>query len=171
MLSNFELLRDMKKLLIVLFITAGCGGKLSDEQRQRLKEGMSTQDIKRVTEADLQAAAMTYGHEVVAVVEKTDATLMNKSKIDSLSKTFHVKIYSLVPSDAALRDIEKQLMDAYVSGGGINNVGDNLQKMGEDSLLYTKPVFKERPDGSLEFSHAIGVKMPVKTIVLSMPKP
>ena len=47
----------------------------------------------------------------------------------------------------------------------------DLQRAGEDSILYTKPVFKNRPDGSQQFSHAIGIKMAIKTIVLSMPTP
>ncbi len=161
----------MKKLLLVLILLTGCGGKLSDEQRQRLKEGMSTQDIKRVTEADLEIAAMAYGRKVVTAVEAVDPSMLNQSKVDSLGKTYQVKIYPLSLSGAALQEIEKQLLDAYVSGGGINQVGDNLQKIGQDSLLFTKPVFSERPDGSLEFSHAIGIKMPVKTVILSMPKP
>lgn len=163
----------MKKSLIVAIITLcwGCGGKLSDEQRKKLHEGMATQDIKRVSEADVQAAATIYAQSVFADVEKVDKFLNKKSKIDSIATERHVKIYSLIPDDKTLRNIEKALVDAYVTGAGTSQAGDNLQRIGEDSLLYTKPVFKDRPDGSQQFSHAIGIKMAKKTIVLSMPNP
>ncbi|MEJ0054265.1 MAG: hypothetical protein WDN75_00595 [Bacteroidota bacterium] len=163
----------MKKLVIVAVAVFCwcCGGKLSDEQRKKLHEGMATQDIKRVSESDLQAAAMTYAQSVFTDIEKVDLFLNKKSKIDSIASTRNVKIYSLIPDDKTLRDIEKSLVDAYVTGAAASQVGDNLQRIGEDSLLYTKPVFKDRPDGSQQFSHAVGIKMAKKTIVLSMPNP
>ena len=161
----------MKKVLIVIMICTGCGGKLSDEQRKRLHEGMATQDIKRVTNAELQESALAYGKQVIRDIELVDISLTKKSKIDSLSQLYHVRIYSLAPSDELLREIEKQLVDAYVAGGGSGQVDDNLQKVGTDSLLYTRPIFKENPDGTLLFSHAIGVMMSKKVVVISMPQP
>ncbi len=161
----------MQRLLVVLLICASCGGKLTDEQRQKLHEGMATQNIKRVSDADLQTAALAYGKSVLRDMENADTSLKNKSRIDSLEVVYHVRIYSLIPSAPELREIEKQLVDAYVSGGDAGQVADNLQKVGTDSLLYTKPVFKSGPDGTLQFSHAIGIMMSKKTLVLSMPQP
>ena len=160
----------MKKLvLIAILFCCACGGKLSDEQRKRLHDGMVTQDIKRVSDADLEAAALTYANSVLVDVEKVDKFLNQKSKIDSIAAARNVRIYSLIPDDAALREIEKKLVDAYIAGADAGQAVDNLQKAGEDSLLFTRPVFRDRPDGSQQFSHAIGVKMSRKTVVLSMP--
>lgn len=161
----------MNKSLILIVVIAcwGCGGKLSDEQRKKLQEGMATQDIKRISDADIQAAALKYAQSVFADIEQVDKSLKKKSSIDSLAVARQVKIYSLVPDDKMLREIEKALVDAYITGSGDGQPGDNLQRVGEDSLLYTKPVFKDRPDGSQQFSHAVGIKMSKKTIVLSMP--
>lgn len=162
----------MKKLLgIMIIIGASCGGKLTDEERKKLHEGMATQDIKRVTEAELQEAALTYAKSVLTDVEKVDKYLNQKSKIDSVAKAREVKIYSLMPEDAALREIEKKLVEAYIAGADTGTAGDNLQRIGDDSLLYTRPVFKLHPDGSQQFSHAIAVRMSRKTVVLSMPQP
>lgn len=158
-------------LLLLLLVSVACGGKLSDEERKKLHEGMSTQDIKKVTDAELQQAAMTYGRNVMTVVEKADRYLNQKSKIDSIGSAYKVRIYPLVPSGSQMAEIEKQLVEAYISGAGTGTVGENLQRMGEDSLLYTKPVFREHPDGSQEFTHAIGIKMAVKTVILSIPQP
>jgi hypothetical protein len=161
----------MKYLFFACLVLTSCGGKLSDDQRKRLHEGMSTQDIKKISEADLQEAAMTDAHSVILDVENKDKFLKEPGKIDSIARARGVKIYSIVPNDSTLREIEKRLIEAYITGADVGQVGDNLQRIGEDSLLFTRPFLKNRPDGSQEFSHAIGIKMSKKTIVLSMPQP
>ena len=160
----------MKKILLVIIFCCGCGGKLSDDQRRRLHEGMATQDIKRVTDAELQESALAYAKSIIRDIEQVDISLAKKIKIDSLADHYHVRIYTLTPSDKELREIEKQLVDAYVAGDAEGQTNDNLQKIGTDSLLYTKPVFKENSDGALQFSHAIGIMMSKKVVVLSMPQ-
>lgn len=161
----------MKRILLIALLAMSCGGKLTDEERKRLHEGMATQDIKRVSDAELQEAAIAYGRSVLADVERIDPFLRVQSRIDSLARARHVLIYSLMPDAASLKEIEKQLVDAYLSGSDAGQVSENLQRIGEDSLLFTKPVFKDRVDGSQEFSHAIGIKMAKKTIILSIPAP
>lgn len=159
----------MKKLVFIVILCWACGGKLSDEQRQKLHEGMATQDIRRVSEADMQEAAMVFAKSVLTDITKIDKYLNQKSRIDSIAIKRQVRIYSLVPNNSTLREIEKQLVEAYITGAETGQAGENLQKAGEDSLLYTVPIFKNRPDGSQQFLHAIGIKMAKKTIVLSMP--
>jgi len=73
------------------------------------------------------------------------------------------------------RDIEAKIPDhdaeiVLYCGGGYRSAlaADNLQKMGNDSLLYTKPMMKERPDGSLEFTKALGLRMHKRPIILSI---
>ena len=160
----------MKYLLIACFLFFSCGGKLSDDQRKRLHDGMSTQDIKKISEADLQEAANAFAASIIEDVEKADRFLKSP-KIDSIGRSRGVRIYSIIPDDSTLREIEKKLVEAYVTGADVGQVSDNLQRAGDDSLLFTRPVFRNRPDGSQEFSHAIGIKMSKKTIVLSMPQP
>lgn len=165
------LIGTMKILLPVMLILVACGGKLSDEQRAKLKEGMETQEIRKVSDAELTEGAMAIGKEIASAVEKIDRNLNQKQKIDSLGKVHEVRIYSLVPDEASLKEIEGKLVEAYIAGTNTGTAADNLQRVGEDSLLFTRPVFRTHPDGSLEFSHAIGVKMSVKKVVLSLPEP
>jgi hypothetical protein len=160
----------MKYFIVLFIILTACGGKLTDEERQRLHEGMATQDIRRVSEADLQEAAMAYARSVMQYVMKANNHLSEKSRIDSLAAAHHVRIYFLMPDDDSLGDTEKKLVEAYIAGSDTGSAGENLQKIGEDSILYTMPVFKVLP-GSQSFSHAIGIKMAKKTIVLSIPTP
>jgi len=45
---------------------------------------------------------------------------------------------------------------------------DNIQKMGIDTLLYTKPITREHPDGSTEFLKALGIRITKKQIILAI---
>ena len=67
--------------------------------------------------------------------------------------------------------MERDLTEAYVAGAVNGTATDNLQALGNDSLLFTRPVLKLHPDGSQEFSHAIGVRMAKRTVILSLPQP
>jgi hypothetical protein len=158
-----------KAWIVLVILCSACGGKLSEEERKKLHEGMATQDIRRVSEADMEIAATTLAQSIMADVERVDKSLTQKTRIDSLAKARQVDIYPLMPDDAALREIEKKLIDAYIAGTEAGHAADNLQKVGQDSLLFTRPIFKEQSDGSQHFSHAIGIKMAKKTVVLSMP--
>jgi hypothetical protein len=159
----------MKYTWICILLMTACGGKLSDEERRKLHEGMSTQDIKKISEVEMHQAGLAYGQSVWDDIQKVDRTLTERSKLDSIGAERHVRIYTLVPNDSTLIEIEKMLVEAYVSGGEAGKA--ELQKAGDDSLLYTKPVFKERPDGSLQFNYAVGIMMSTKAVVLSMPNP
>ena len=154
-----------------MLITFGCGGKLSEEDRKKLHEGMATQDIKRVSDAQLQEAAMSYASAVMRDVESIDKTLSNRQRIDSLGSARGIKIYTLTPDNATLKEIEQKLIEAYIAGTDAGVAVDNLQKIGEDSLLFTHPVFNVQTDGSQQFVYAVGIRMSKRSVVLSMPQP
>jgi hypothetical protein len=157
--------------LLFLLLAAACGGKLTKEEREKLHEGMASQEIRRVTDAEIQEAAMQFGMDIMRDVEKVDKHLLNKTGIDSLAAARGVRVQALTPDRATLEKIEHDLVEAYIAGAAAGNTPDNLQELGEDSLLFTRPVFKLHPDGSQEFSHAIGIRMAKRTVVLSLPKP
>jgi len=157
-------------ILLFLFIFA-CGGKLSQEERAKLREGMTSQDIRRVTDAQLQEAALALANTIISDVVKIDPYLTKKAQIDSLAHARGVTIYPLSPDESALKEIEQKLIEAYVAGANSGTAADNLQAVGTDSLLFTHPVFRLHPDGSQEFTHAIGILMSKRSVVLSMPQP
>jgi hypothetical protein len=155
-------------LLVILFVLSACGGTLTDEQRKKAKQDMTDHAIKKVSEAQITEAAFALGRSVSKAIG-TQA-LANSPVVDSLQLANHLKIVALYPSDVLIKGIEKQLIDAYVSGAGQVELNDNIQRLGTDSLLYTKPIMKELPDGSLQFKYALGVKMPKREVVLSIKK-
>lgn len=147
----------------ICLLLAGCGGSLSTEQRKKIRDNMEAGAIKKVSDAELTEAAFAYARSIAKNVKG-----LNQKKIDSLEQAFGVEILYMEPGDSLLRSVEKQIIAAYTSGATAVDVGDNIQKMGTDSILYTKPVMVERPDGSLEFTKALGIRMPKKQIIRSI---
>jgi hypothetical protein len=159
----------MKHLLFfacTLFLFS-CGGSLSEDQKKRIRESMEEGQIRKVSDAELTEAAFSYGRLIVDDLKGTDQDLSNPSTIDSIENIYGVKIISLKTGDSALMEIEKQIIEAYTSGGSLD-LPDNIQRFGTDSLLYTKPIMQEKPDGSVEFVKAIGIHLPKKRVVLSI---
>lgn len=151
-----------------LSVLCACGGSLSSEQRKKMRENMEAKSIKKISEADLTEAALDYGRSLTKIIESRDKSLSNRKFLDSLEKSFGVQILSMHPTDSFLRGVEKQIIEAYTSGSNLSGIGDNLQKMGSDSLLYTKPLMIERPDGSLEFNTALAIRIPKRQVILSI---
>lgn len=153
----------MSRIFLFLALICGaCTGSLTKEQRENIRENMKNGAIQKVSEAEILDAAYALGRSVV------DAYQADVAAKAGLEKTHQVLIRELLPGQPGLSDKEQGLLAAYVAGAGENKVGDNVQKLGTDTIIYTKPVTRERPDGSLEFIKAIGVRMPVKQIVLSI---
>ena len=153
--------------LAALLLMASCGGSLSDEQRKKLRDRMKQDEIMHVTEGELTAAAFDYGRSIDSILEKRDPAMVNRNLIDSLESVFKVKISSIQPGDSMLLSIESKLIEAYAAGAG-QPIADDVQKIGKDSIIYTKPIMHERPDGSVEFMRALSIHMPVKSVVLSI---
>lgn len=146
----------------MIFLVA-CGGTLTDDQRKKLKDGMKRNEIKKVSEAQITEAAFAIGRVIAESVEKE-----NQKKTDSLLQIYDVKIVYLHLGDSQLLGIEKEIIEAYTAGSGQVQLNDNVQRLGTEILLYTKPVMKELPDGSLQFNYALGIRMPRKQVVLSI---
>jgi hypothetical protein len=129
---------------------------------------MESKSLKKISDAELTEAALTYSRSLTKIIEKRDKNLTNRRLLDSLEKSYGVQILSMQPSDSLLRGVERKIIEAYTSGSDLAGIGDNLQKMGQDSLLYTKPLMIEHPDGSLEFQKALALRIPKKMIILSI---
>jgi hypothetical protein len=157
-------------VLIFATIFFSCGGSLTPEQREKALKAIEEGKIKRITPAQLMEAALQKGKKVVKDIGGKDSFFNDALLIDSIASENEVIIYSLKPGMTGLSKAESDIADAYQSQGDVSGVGDNIQKLSGDTLLYTQPVGQERPDGSRPFSYAIAVKMAVKQIVSSIPE-
>lgn len=137
-----------------------CGGGLTDEQRKKIKNEMETNQIKKISEAEITEATMTNGRRLAEI-------LKNPSIADSLAKVENVKIKWLQAGQEDVTDMERQLIEAYLTqltGGSM----DNVQKIGTDSLLYTVPVIVKREDGIDEVRGIWSIYFTRKQIVLGI---
>jgi hypothetical protein len=162
----------MRYFLFILILTiSACGGSLSDEQRKKIREEIESSKIRRVSEADITEAAFARGRAIVKTIE----TFSNDSlRIDSLLAAEKGKVRWIVPGQGTAHATEQQLIDAYLSAeaGGQQ---DNIQKirtgaMESDSLLYSKPVITQLPDGSDRLDGVWNIWLSKKQLILSMGK-
>lgn len=146
-------------LTTIFYILISCGGGLTDEQRKKIKNEMETNRIKRVSEAEITEAAFAQGREILKKLDNTTR--------DSLATANKVKIVLLEPGQRSNREIENQLIEAYINNmdGGR---GDNVQKLGKDSLLYTMPIVKKQADGVDLVSGIWSIYISRKQLVLGM---
>lgn len=82
-----------------------------------------------------------------------------------------VRIHWLAPGKAHGLEIEQQLIEAYLNSMLTGTpLQDNVQKIGEDSLLYTNPVVITRADSSIEIKGTWNIWMSKRELILSMGK-
>src|ERR1041385_1844520 len=140
-------------VIVCLLVLTACGGSLSSDQRKKIRANMEAKSIKKISDAELTEAALAYSHTITKVIEGHSQP--DQKLLDSLGKAYDVEIIFMTPRDSKLRNVEKQIIEAYISANGSDIPGDNLQNMGKDSLLYTKPIFDKAQNGSLAFSKAL----------------
>jgi hypothetical protein len=158
-------------IMAMAFAVIGCGGSLSDEQRKRMHEQMDLHKIKRVTENEINEAAFAKGREIVKRLETFQG---DAGKIDSFIATSKERIRWIVPGAANARELEQQLLDAYINAES-GSLQDNVQKLrnadGEsDSLLYTKPVVSKMSNGADKLEGVWNIWLSKKQLILSMNK-
>lgn len=158
---------------VVVFVLAiqvmACNGRLSDEQKRKIIDEMESSQIVKIPEATITEAAFEYGRTIVAPLEARDQQLMNQKLIDSLQEAFHVNIKALNANDSLLREVEKKMIEAYL-GAGSEQLTDNVQKMGVDSIFYTKPFMKTNPDRSVELIKVVGIRMSKREVIKQIKK-
>lgn len=161
--------QTMKHLFFLILLTGlfSCGGNLSDQQRDAIRESMRDGKIQRVTPAQISAAAYDNGRALMKQLEN-DLYLGNKARLDSLAAANRVKIYAMRSETVKPGTKAAEVWEAYLNAPDASGLHDNIQKIGTDSLLYTRPVTFERPDGSAVLSHAVAIVMAVKNVIVGM---
>jgi hypothetical protein len=162
----------MKKYgIILLVLLIACEGKLTDEQRKKMREQMELHKIKRVTDPEIAEAAFAKGRALIDVLEKMDN---DSVRIDSMITASHGRIRWIVPGKSNALALEQQLVDAYIADES-GSLQDNVQDVRHgqektDSLLYTKPVVTKLADGSERLEGVWNIWLSRKELILAMDK-
>lgn len=149
---------------LALFVfLCSCGGSLSDEQRKKIKDDMKQHQIVRISDAEITAAAFENGRAVINVINEN-----NQALSDSLKH--YCTVRWIAPGSKHAREIESQLIEAYLESSINGGMEDNVQKVGADSLLYTKPVTEKLADGSENVKGMWCIQFAKKQLILAMKK-
>lgn len=151
-------------VLLLLLACASCGGSLSSDERKRLQQESRKQEIKRVTEAEIAEAALNKGLTVTEVAKEFRDDI---SKLDSLGRARGAKIRWRVPGASNALDVEQQIIDAYVMNPTAD-LPDNVQNLGSDSILYSRPEVSVLPDGAVAVEGVWSVRLSRKDLILEM---
>jgi CMP-2-keto-3-deoxyoctulosonic acid synthetase len=151
--------------IALLMVLTACGGTMTEEQRKQMLEAKKEQAIIRVTDVQITEAAFELGRSVMQQLAE------NPSATDSLAKAMGVTVKWLVPGATDAPEIEKQIIDAYINSVLMGEaMQDNVQKMGTDSLLYTKPLVEKKADGSVEIKGTWNVRISKKQLIRQLNK-
>ncbi|MEQ9166842.1 MAG: hypothetical protein RLO12_11330 [Fulvivirga sp.] len=114
-------------LTLTVIVAASCGGQLPEDQRKALHEEMEDRKIKKISQEDIYKKALEEGRSVLG--------MLNGANLDSVKSACKCDISNLTSKDG-LSDLELKLYEAYEFNP---NGTDNIQKEGDQFLIYTKP--------------------------------
>lgn len=148
-------------LFTAIAVLSSCGGSMSDEQRKQMLEASEQQKIQKISEAEIMDLGLAKGREVLTELP------IDGALVDSSGNIQDVKIHWLSPGASTSSTIEQQLIDAYINSVIEGTpLQDNIQKIGTDSLLYTKAVVITRADSSVEVKGTWNIWMSKKQLIL-----
>lgn len=150
--------------LVFLVFLIGCGGSLSSDERKRLQEVSKQREVVRVTEAEIAETVLLQGRALteLALPLKNDPT-----RLDSLGDAHHASVRWVTAGASNALSVEQQIIEAYVMNP-IADLPDNVQKMGEDSVLYSHPQVSTLPDGAVMVDGMWSISFSRKDIILGM---
>jgi hypothetical protein len=165
----------MKKLVFLgIALAMGCGGSLTDEQRKKLREGMEEQQIVRLSDAEIMTTSLELGRNIFDALERVD---FHPAKADSLGAVYQVRLRHLIPGSPDALEVENQVIEAYVLGAETGATQDNIQKLrstpsGEDydSLMYSRPVIRPQPDGSIQVDGVWNIYFSKRDVIITASK-
>jgi hypothetical protein len=149
-------------------------GRLSDEERKKLRDGMEQNKIVRVTDEEIVSTALDEGRAIFAILKSNQ---FRKEVIDSLSNKRSVRIHWTQPGDKNAEAIEQQLIEAYITSIVTGDLQDNIQKLYKenepsdyDSIVYSKPIVTPMADGVENLEGVWNIYIARENIVIAVSK-
>ena len=151
------------------FLASGCGEKNNNRNNPAFLEELANREIKKVSDADILKAAYTQGSTISENAQKSIFSQLQEQlqngNIESALKFCNANAHPLTDSIAAETEslikrtsfktrnksnspdsLETMLLDSYLYNVENNlTLDDNVQKVDEEYLLYTKPILLNNP--------------------------
>src|SRR5690606_35277564 len=141
-----------------------CGGSLSSDERRRLHEVSKEREVVRVTEAEIAETVLVQGR---SLTELALPLRNDPARLDSLGNAHHASVRWIASGASDALDVEQQIIEAYVMNPTAD-LPDNVQEMGEDSVLYSHPQVSSLPDGAVMVDGMWSIAFSRKDIILGM---
>lgn len=151
----------------LLICASSCNTRLNDEQRRQLNEARRQIEIRQVPEADLLSEAFLLGKRLAQALPDS----FSGRAADRLSAKHQVSIRWFDGTMASAEPELAALMQAYeysLSHGQLPE--GHVKRSGKDSVLYVHPVIQVS-DTAKKIAGMWCISIPVKKIVLEVPKP
>ncbi len=119
-------------IMPAVLLLPSCQGKLSQEERQAMREAQEDRAIRRVTDQEIMQAALEAGRMIRNEYE-------SGSGKDSLARAYGATIQYHTDS-LQMEDLEREVWQAYQAGleSGAD-LGENVQRDYPDYLYYSYP--------------------------------
>ena len=162
-------------ILLLIIVNMSCS-KVERLDTTQIKDEMEGYKIKRISLTQITYQVETLGSKISQALTKDFEKQMNgiskahgeeicqlkdMSLIDSLSKTYNLKIRLLgqpdIGSNNSLYAKEKEVLEAYADNASKKlSLSDNIQKIGDSLFVYTSPIPANKGVGKLCFSDDSG---------------
>ncbi len=152
------------QIVIIITVFDSCQERMSDSDRNAGQQGVRSQEIKRISEAEIMTVGLKRGKVIADAAQsmlgnllhntiESDGTIAALSYcnvkayplVDSLSLAYsadirRVSLFPRNPADAP-DSIERELLESYLySIEQGSAVVENIQDIGKKYLLYTRPI-------------------------------
>lgn len=155
--------------LLILLFTGSCGEKNNNRNNPAFLEELANRELKKVSDADIMTAAYEQGRIVAKISQDVLlAALQEKTQNEGISNALafcNNNAYPLADSIGSETrveikrvsfktrnqlnkpdSLESMLLDSYSYNVENNlDLDDNVQKIDDDYLLYTKPITIDSP--------------------------
>lgn len=155
--------------LVMLCLISSCGEKNDNRNNPAFLEELANRELKKVSDADIMQAAYARGKGISSAAQTSIFAALQEQidaeGIQNALKFCNTKAYPLTDSIAAATgaeirrvslktrnksnapdSLESMLLDSYLYNVENNlALDDNIQKVDEEYLLYTKPIVLNNP--------------------------
>ncbi|SFF26162.1 hypothetical protein [Thermoflexibacter ruber] len=133
--------------IMLLFIA--CGQIDTQRQSDTLKKEMKAKKLKRLTEGQIQTAALEEGKSIVLRLEGILLSIADTNNFDceefkniQFQNEVLMSFKLFCQQSPEMNEKERQIWEAYQNNLSQKlPIGDNLQKLGQTEFLYSAPLY------------------------------
>jgi hypothetical protein len=132
---------------------------------------MKSRAIRKISEGEIMEAALIRARAIQQKAEIDFDIIEGVPELEELEafgRSYGVILIWADEKTPLLNEKARQLFDAYVAASTARDLPDNIQKLGQDSVLYTKPIFVNLTSGEIKLLGMWSLTLSRKDIIQAM---